>query len=167
MGAPVVVGLLDVDVTVAEIRRVIQKLQYGKALGSDFVSTDLLKIIAEDETNDVTLEVLAGLFNQCLVEGRTPNEWGSAIVTALYKKGDRSDWSNYRLISLLSVVGKAFEAVLAARISKFLDDEHLLSEFQCGFRSGRRCQHNGFVLAEAVKANAREGRKTYAAFLDV
>ena len=88
MGAPVVVGPLDFDVTVAEIRRVILKLQYGKASGLDFVSTDLLKIIAEDTSNEVTLEVLAGLFNQCLAEGRTPNEWGSAIVTALYKKGD-------------------------------------------------------------------------------
>ena len=64
-------------------------------------------------------------------------------------------------------VGKAFEAALAARISKFLDERGLLSEFQCGFRTRRRCQHHSFVLAEAVKSNTRSGQKTYAAFLDV
>ena len=71
------------------------------------------------------------------------------------------------MISLLSVVGKCFEAVLAARISEFLDESEGLSEFQCGFRKGRRCQHHTFVLAEAIKSNARQGRRTYAAFLDV
>ena len=96
-----------------------------------------------------------------------PTEWGTALVTPLFKKGDRSDWANYRLISLLSVVGKCFEAVLAARISEFLDESEGLSEFQCGFRKGRRCQHHTFVLAEAIKSNARQGKRTYAAFLDV
>ena len=96
-----------------------------------------------------------------------PTEWGTALVTPLFKKGDRSDWANYRLISLLSVVGKCFEAVLAARISEFLDESEGLSEFQCGFRKGRRCQHHTFVLAEAIKSNARQGKRTYAAFWDV
>ena len=110
---------------------------------------------------DVALAALAMLFTQCLEAGRVPADWGTAIVTGLYKKGDKSDWANYRLISLLSVVGKCFEAVLAARLSGGL------SEFQCGFRKGRRCQHHSFVLAEAVKSNARARKKTYAAFLDV
>ena len=164
---PVCRGRIGHDVTVAELKRAIRKLKYGKASGEDFISTDLLKILGEDEDSEVALAALAMLFTQCLEAGRVPADWGTAIVTALYKKGDKSDWANYQLISLLSVVGKCFEAVLAARLSAYLDESGGLSEFQCGFRKGRRCQHHSFVLAEAVKSNARARKKTYAAFLAV
>jgi hypothetical protein len=41
-----------------------------------------------------------------------PKIWKSAIVIALFKKGIKSDPSNYRPISLLSCVGKVFERVV-------------------------------------------------------
>ena len=46
---PVCRGRIGHDVTVVELRRVIRKLKYGKASGADFISTDLLKILGEDE----------------------------------------------------------------------------------------------------------------------
>ena len=36
-----------------------------------------------------------------------------------------------------------------------------------GFRRGRSCQHQSWVLSELIKSNARCGKKTYVAFLDV
>ena len=74
--------------------------------------------------------------------------------------------------SLLSVVGKLYESVLANRLSRLLDGydrrgDHLLSQFQGGFRRGRGCQHQSWVLSELIKSNARRGKKTYVAFLDV
>ena len=89
---------------------------------------------------------LAVIFSQCLRESRNPADWQIALVKTLFKKGDRHSWKNYRLISLLSVVGKLYESVLANRLSCLLDGrdrrgEHLLSQFQGGFRRGRSCQH--------------------------
>ena len=55
-------GRIGHDVTVVELRRVIRKLEYGKASGPDFISTDLLKIIVEDEgESDTTIRILASL----------------------------------------------------------------------------------------------------------
>ena len=64
-----------------------------------------------------------------------------------------------------------YESVLANRLSRLLDGrdrrgEHLLSQFQGGFRRGRSCQHQSWV-SELIKTNARRGKKTYVAFLDV
>ena len=69
-------------------------------------------------------------------------------------------------------MGKLYESVLANRLSRLLDGrdrrgEHLLSQFQGGFRRGRSCQHQSWVLSELIKSNARRGKKTYVAFLDV
>jgi len=162
-------GPIGHDVTVAELFRAIGKMQYGKASGGDLISTDLLKMLAkefgEDDSNPV-FDSLVLLFKQCLSQGKVLSDWSTAIVKVLFKQGDRTDWANYRLMSLLSVVGKLFESVLVARLGVYLD-KRLLSPFQCGFRKERRCQHHSFVLAEAVKSNARKGKRTYAAFLDV
>ena len=170
LARPIVRGRVGHDVTVGEILRLIARMQYGKSPGRDFVSTDLLKLLAkevDDGGSTAFFDTLRMLFNMCLEQGQVPSDWSVAMVKVLYKKGDRSDWRNYRLISLLSVVSKLFEAVLAARLSAYLDESGGLSPFQCGFRAKRRCQHHSFVLAEAIKSNARRGKRTYAAFLDV
>ena len=101
-----------------EIREAINKLKYGKASGVDCISTDLLKICAGNRHMLVSLAVI---FSQCLRESRNPADWQIALVKTLFKKGDRHSWKNYRLISLLSVVGKLYESVLANRLSCLLD----------------------------------------------
>ncbi len=81
-------------------------------------------------------------------------------MKTLFKKGDRHSWKNYRLISLLSVVGKLYESVLANRLSCLLDGrdrrgDHLLSQFQGGFRRGRSCQHT----TTTIRTDKVPGRK--------
>ena len=161
-------GPCGASINVREIQEAINKLKYGKASGVDCISTDLLKVCAGNRHMLVSLAVI---FSQCLRESRNPADWQIALVKTLFKKGDRHSWKNYRLISLLSVVGKLYESVLANRLSRLLDGrdrrgEHLLSQFQGGFRRGRSCQHQSWV-SELIKTNARRGKKTYVAFLDV
>ena len=57
--------------------------------------------------------------------GEMPEEWQKAIVKPIFKSGDRHDWANYRLISLISVVGKLFEAVIAARINDAFEEDKI------------------------------------------
>jgi hypothetical protein len=59
------------------------------------------------------------LLVKCWYEGSVPQEMRDAHIVTLYKnKGDRSDCNNYRGISLLSVVGKAFARVLLSRLQQ-------------------------------------------------
>ena len=57
------------------------------------------------------------------------------IITLYKNKGERSDCNNYRGISLLSIVGKAYARVLLNRLQLLAD--RVYPEAQCGFRAAR------------------------------
>ena len=73
------------------------------------------------------------IFNCSLQTGWFPHMWKSAIIIALFKKGIKSDPTNYRPISLLSCVGKVFERVIFKYIYNFLIDNSLIYKYQSGF----------------------------------
>ena len=91
-----------------ELRMLIGRLKYGKAAGIDAITTDLLKVCAD---NSALLEALCELFNRALTTSRCPAEWALAFVVPLFKKGCPYSWTNYRCISLLSVVGKLYDVL--------------------------------------------------------
>eukprot|EP00959_Pyramimonas_sp_CCMP1952_P421648 8833176-Pyramimonas_sp.AAC.1 len=72
--------------------------------------------------------------SNCWLEGKTPQAWHQAMVTAIYKKGNVELPENYRPISLLSLGCKIFAALAKKRL---LDAgvEQRLSKCQLGFRS--------------------------------
>lgn len=52
-----------------------------------------------------------------------PEEWLIGIIRSIYKnKGDPSNTENYRPITLLISLGKAFNYILGTRIENFADD---------------------------------------------
>ena len=65
---------------------------------------------------EVVIEWLVKLFNEVWRRGVAPRNWKSAIIVLIHKKGSRLECTNYRGISLLSVVGKVFARVLNDRV---------------------------------------------------
>ena len=66
-------------------------------------------------------------FNCILV----PGSWLSGNIIPIFKnKGKSSDPKNYRLISILSCLGKLFTSILNKRLNEFV----LINESQVGFR---------------------------------
>jgi hypothetical protein len=65
-------------------------------------------------------EVRYFIFKVCqkmwLVE-QIPRSWKEAVITPLHKKGDKTNCSNYRGISLLNTVYKVFSNVLLSRLT--------------------------------------------------
>jgi len=120
-------GPLDYKISVQEIVARIRKLKPGKATGLDHIGVELLKAIANNDIKETydnshtMLRWLCDVYNQVLDSGVMPKAWQIAVIKPLYKSGDRTDWSNYRLISLTSCVGKLSESVLAFRISSAFD----------------------------------------------
>ena len=95
-----------------------------------------------------------------------PLDWKRAIVVPFYKgKGDRMECKNYRGISLLSIPGKVYGRVLIERVR--LETEHMIGEEQCGFRSGRGCVDQVFVMRQLAERFVSKGKSVYAAYMDL
>ena len=66
-----------------------------------------------------------------------PDDWKIANVTAIFKKGNRSDPGNYRLVSLTSVLCKVMETLLREEIIQHMKENKPFSNKQFSFVSGK------------------------------
>ncbi|KAL1447418.1 hypothetical protein WDU94_003530 [Cyamophila willieti] len=126
----IVINNQDSDVpsiTTDEVWKVMRKMKNGKSPGEDGVSIDILK-----EAGNEFYNLMANLFNKCILMCDIPDDWKNALMILIHKKGDKKDIGNYRPISLLSVMYKIFTGILANRIEDVL--ERSQSKEQAGFR---------------------------------
>ena len=68
-------------------------------------------------------DVYVNLFNLVFDTGIIPEAWSVGKIIPIYKqKGDKSDPSNYRPITLLSCMGKLFTSVINNRLQSFAEN---------------------------------------------
>lgn len=72
-------------------------------------------------------------------EEALPEDWKLGNITPIYKGGKRQDRSNYRPVSLTSVVCKIFEKCIRDVVMEHMVRYGLLSDCQHGFINGRSC----------------------------
>ena len=99
-------------------------------------------------------------------EERVPNDWVRAIIVPLYKgKGDRNECKNYRGISLLSIPGKVYGRIVIERVRVLT--EGMIGDEQCGFRSGRGCVDQVFVMKQMSEKFCGKNKSLYVAYMDL
>ncbi|KAI8487535.1 hypothetical protein Bbelb_347690 [Branchiostoma belcheri] len=123
--------LTSIQVSEEEVLGVLKELPPNKAPGPDGISNRLLK-----EAAPVICTSLCELFNHSLATGKLPGEWKQCNVTPVYKKGDRTDPSNYRPIALLPTVAKVLERLVHNHLYTYLKDNTLMNPKQSGFKKG-------------------------------
>ena len=124
----------EVRVTVEAVKKKLKNLDINKAQGPDKVPAKVLKELSEELALPLTI-----LYNKSLETGSLPSEWKTAEVTAIFKKGTKTDPSNYRPVSLTCIVCKILEQFIRDAIVNHMTDFKLYSDCQHGFRSGRSC----------------------------
>jgi hypothetical protein len=82
-----------------------------KASGIDNISMDLQKY----GSRKLKIRLLQ-LINDIWNVGRTPEEWETAVIVNIFKKGDKSKCENYRGISLLPTVYKLYGKILKDKL---------------------------------------------------
>jgi len=87
------------------------------------------------------------------------------IVTLYKNKGDRSDCNNYRGISLLSIVGKVYTAVVLVCLQELA--ERVFPKSQCGFCAERSTVDMIFPLRQLPEKCREQQKPLYIALVDL
>lgn len=153
---------MDDPFTVEEVIKHINVLKLGKAPGEDQVSNEFIKNLPSNWILYTTV-----LFNKLLEGERFPLAWGNVVMTMLFKKGDKTDPSNYRGIALINSITKLFTSILKSRLQTWAHTRKIIPECQTGFVPDKCCLDNTFVLMASINQQLRlSKRKVYALFVD-
>ena len=79
-----------------EVELAIEKLKTRKSPGIDQIPAELIKAGSKTIRSEI-YKLINSIFNK----EEFPEEWKESIIVPIYKKGDETDCSNYRGISLL------------------------------------------------------------------
>lgn len=136
-------------------------LRPNKAPGDDKILTNVMKELA----NEAAVPLMR-IFQSSLDSAEVPDDWRNANVTPLFKKGKKSLPSNYRPVSLTSIICKTLESLMKSAIVQHLKDHHLIRDSQHGFISGRSCLTNLLEFFELVTSYVDKGLPVDAIYLD-
>jgi hypothetical protein len=112
------------------VEKLLQDINPSKASGPDGIPNRILKECASQIALSLTV-----IFQKSIDTGRLPEDWLSASISCVYKKGDKHASENYRPVSLTSVPGKLLEHIM-----KHLERHRILTSLNHGFRSGYSCE---------------------------
>ena len=150
------------DTTEQEIERIIARMKNKTSFGPDGISPKLLKLSSVSVVTPLTV-----LINRCMGSGLFPESLKVAKVIPIYKSGNQEDFSNYRPISLLPVLGKVFEQVLYTRFLAFIEKFDLLDENQFGFRRKHKTVDALACVIQQIRVAMDRKETSCCVFLDL
>jgi hypothetical protein len=138
-------GTYICKVTVKEIAQGMAKLNKGKAADIFGLTTEHL-IYAKDSL----APILSALFSLILQAGFIPSTFQEGLVLPLLKKPnkDKKQPTNYRGITIISVVGKLLEVIILLRIKEHF--KLAQSPLQRGFTQEVSPLFAAFILCEVI-----------------
>ena len=163
---------LNLPITREEVLSALNALKNGKSSGVDGCPSELLRyaILSEsDEPVPAEADVashLVRLLNVVFGAGEVPVDWNAVLVSPIFKKGDKSDQSNYRPISVSIALEKLYATVLNARLVQWLEANDLRAPIQSGYRPHLGTEHQLFALRHLVEESRRKKSPLFVCFLD-
>jgi len=143
------------------VYKLLQNINPHKATGPDNIPGNFLKQLAVEVT-----PVLTQIFTASITQGKVPDQWKEALITPIFKKGDRSTASNYRPVSLTCICCKLLEHILHTNIINHMEENNVLSKFQHGFRKMRSCESQLINTLQDLSDGINEGEQIDCILLD-
>lgn len=163
VGPELVCGIRQFSpVSIASVRKLLQNLNSQKATGSDGIPASLLKSCC-----DLLAPSLSLVFNRSLSEGYVPSAMKHANITPLFKGGDSKTPTNYRPVSLLSIVSKILERVVHNQLSAYLQNFNLYPRNQFGFRKQHSTEDALVHVTEEFRRSKDVGNSSGAVLVDL
>ena len=155
-------ALYEVDEEI--VSKTIDNLPNKASCGFDNISTIFLKQIAPTILKPLMLMInQVGLF----YSGIFPERLKLANVIPVFKKGDSKLINSYRPISLLPVISKVLEKIIANQLSQYFEENKLFHDNQYGFRTGLFTEYATIELTYRTLSNMDRNEIPFSIFLDL
>eukprot|EP00745_Piridium_sociabile_P033008 TRINITY_DN5647_c0_g1_i9.p1 TRINITY_DN5647_c0_g1~~TRINITY_DN5647_c0_g1_i9.p1 ORF type:complete len:921 (+),score=13.12 TRINITY_DN5647_c0_g1_i9:226-2988(+) len=154
----------DLDIpsmTVYDVYYYLTHLKQTGTRGLDDLDGKILKLSAPVITDSLTY-----LYNLCIDKCYFPNIFKRAKIIPLFKSGEKTCPSNYRPISIMSVLSKPLEKHVYKHLMSHISKHSLLHPGQSGFRENHSCHTTLTNLVDEWLININENKLTGALFVD-
>jgi len=113
-----------------EVELAIEKLKSHESACIDQIPAELIKVGEQFVMRSINLFILFGIRRNRPRNGRS-----GSLYVPIHKKGDKTDCSNFRGISLSPSTYKILSNILLSRLIPYA--EEIIGDHQCGFRRNR------------------------------
>ena len=152
-------GLHMIQASIDEVTKALKAINPNKACGPDQIPGRILKECALEIAPSLTR-----LINLSLQTGEVPKDWKRANIVPVFKKGKKDEVTNYRPISLLSLVSKITERCVFDKLFDFIADR--IHPLQHGFVKGRSTITQLLDTVHRLTKAIDQGYQTDVTFLD-
>ena len=104
------------------------------------------------------------LFNKIWANEVLLADWLKGLIVKLPKKGDKTECTNWRGVTLLSVPSKIFCKIICMRLSDTIND--IIRKEPAGFRPGVGCINHIFTLRNIIEQSIEWNRRVHINFID-
>jgi hypothetical protein len=150
------------DTDFAEVYDTIKSLKNSSAAGIDSIPTNVVKMAPH-----ILVPLITHICNLSFKQGIFPNILKTALITPVFKAGDRASVGNYRPISILPTISKVLERILNKRLTKYLYKFEIISNNQYGFIKGKSTELAVNNLTSHIVQKLEKNNKCLAVFLDL
>ena len=148
-------------VTEKEISAIIKALKNGSP-GFDDICAKPMKY-----TSEIIAIPLRYICQLSLIEGCFPNELKIAKIIPLYINGEKSQFNNYRPISLLPLFSKILERLMYNRLYALLVKYRILYSLQFGFRKKHATYMALVCMLDKLHTTMEKGDYAIGIFIDL
>ena len=144
------------------ISNVIFSLNTNKAVGHDDISAYFLKV-----SSTIIAPYLKCFYEFSFFNGKFPENCSLAKVITLHKKGNKTNPSSYRPISIPTCFSKILEGLLYNRFLEFFKKHNVIHKSQYGFQKRIAIRHACLDIVATTLDNIYQRKYTGLIFLDL
>ncbi len=144
------------------LKDAIFSLKNSKSTGEDGIALQYIK-----DSLVITLPYIRTMINNSISTNTFPEQLKHALIIPIHKSGSKSDPSNYRPISILSVLSKILEKVIAFRLMSYMQSNNLWHQNQYAYRSKTSTENALLNITEQIYKNIDDKKISLLLLLDL
>ena len=148
-----------IQISVEQVRKAIGKLNTGKAPDADGITAEHLKNAGILLAGSIT-QIMNGIMKVQII----PERLKLGTLTPIWKKNEKNIPTNYRGITVISVLGKILESILKEELVPVITRKQ--SKFQRGFTKSTSPLNASLIMQEMILDSQQANKTLYVAYLD-